>query len=253
MVYNMKNEKLELTDTEVRYESSNKTRVIPLSDIRDVRYKEPGRFTGGLLDIFPFYDDILRITITKNGKENAQKVYTYLKYISENNSPPIDLLECDPSIKEFKCILQEERERITSEKYTDLQDAIVTIFDDKITIKKIGMFSKMDKGTKTVLFQDITSIDLDLGITYNYIVLTMAGSPGITLQQNNKRQIQKFYDLLHYKFQSFKTKGNENINQNNVVSTVSDTDELLKWHDLKEKGVITEEEFEAKKKQILGL
>ena len=30
-------------------------------------------------------------------------------------------------------------------------------------------------------------------------------------------------------------------------------DELLKWHDLKEKGVITEEEFEAKKKQILGL
>jgi len=115
------------------------------------------------------------------------------------------------------------------------------------------MFSKMDKGTKTVLFQDITSIDLDLGITYNYIVLTMAGSPGITLQQNNKRQIQKFYDLLHYKFQSFKTKGNENINQNNVASTVSDTDELLKWHDLKEKGVITEEEFEAKKKQILGL
>lgn len=30
-----------------------------------------------------------------------------------------------------------------------------------------------------------------------------------------------------------------------------DPDELLKWHDLKEKGVITEEEFEEHKKRIL--
>ncbi|MBE6486153.1 MAG: SHOCT domain-containing protein [Methanosphaera stadtmanae] len=249
----MKNEKLELTDNEIIYESSNKKRVIPLSDIREVRYKEPGRLTGGLLDIIPFYDDLLRITITKKGKENAQKIYTYLKYISENNSPPIKQLEQDPSLKEFKCLLQEERERITTEKTTDTQDALVTIFDDKIIIKKIGMFSKMSKGSKTVLFQDVTSIDLDLGITYNYIVLTMAGSPGIILQQYDKRQIQKFYDLLHYKFQTFKTNMINNSNPVHVTSTVSDTDELLKWHELKEKGVITEEEFEAKKKQILGL
>ena len=118
------------------------------------------------------------------------------------------------------------------------------------------MFSKLDKGSKTVLFQDVTSIDLDLGITYNYIVLTMAGSPGVILQQYDKKQIQKFYDLLHYKFQTFKTdfnNNNANNNQIHVSSPVSDTDELLKWHELKEKGVITEEEFEAKKKQILGL
>lgn len=248
----MKNEKLELTNNEIIYESSNKKRIIPLSDIREVRYKEPGRFTGGLLDIFPFYDDILRITITKNGKENAQKVYTYLKYISENNSPPIKQLEQDPSLKEFKCLLQEERERITTDKTTDTQDALATVFDDRITIKKIGMFSKMNKGSKTVLFQDITSIDLDLGITYNYIVLTMAGSPGVILQQYDKNQIQKFYDLLHYKYQTYKTNFSSN-NPVNVTSTVSDTEELLKWHELKEKGVITEEEFEAKKKQILGL
>lgn len=250
----MANEKIELTDSEIIYEKSNKRRVIPLSDIRDVRYKEPGRLTGGLLDIFPFYDDVLRITITKDGKENAQKIFTYLKYITENNSAPIKQLEQDPSLKEFKCYIQEERESITTEKVTNTQDALVTVFDDRINIKKIGMFSKMDKGTKTVLFQDVTSIDLDLGITSNYIVLTMAGSPGVTIQHYNQKQIQKFYDLLYYKFQTFKTNLINNYNTPKPVnSTVSDTDELLKWHELKEKGVITEEEFEAKKKQILGL
>lgn len=35
--------------------------------------------------------------------------------------------------------------------------------------------------------------------------------------------------------------------------TISSADELAKFADLKEKGIITNEEFEAKKKQILGL
>lgn len=37
------------------------------------------------------------------------------------------------------------------------------------------------------------------------------------------------------------------------VQTVSDADELVKFADLRDKGVITNEEFEIKKKQILGL
>lgn len=34
-------------------------------------------------------------------------------------------------------------------------------------------------------------------------------------------------------------------------NTTSDADELLKWHELYEKGVISQEEFEAKKKELL--
>jgi len=37
------------------------------------------------------------------------------------------------------------------------------------------------------------------------------------------------------------------------VAATSDADELAKWLALKETGAITEEEFQAKKKQILGL
>ena len=38
-----------------------------------------------------------------------------------------------------------------------------------------------------------------------------------------------------------------------AAQPLSEADELLKWKKLKDDGVITEEEFEAKKKKILGL
>lgn len=38
-----------------------------------------------------------------------------------------------------------------------------------------------------------------------------------------------------------------------VIKQVSDADELAKYKDLLDKGVITQEEFDAKKKQLLGL
>ena len=44
----------------------------------------------------------------------------------------------------------------------------------------------------------------------------------------------------------------EKKNQDNKGS-ISQADELKKFADLKEQGIITEEEFNAKKKQILGL
>lgn len=48
------------------------------------------------------------------------------------------------------------------------------------------------------------------------------------------------------------------VRKYNLISKTKDykrtphPDELLKWHDLKDKGVITEEEFEVHKKRILG-
>ena len=42
-------------------------------------------------------------------------------------------------------------------------------------------------------------------------------------------------------------------NQNNVQTQISPADELKKFKDLLDSGVITQEEFDAKKKQLLGL
>lgn len=43
----------------------------------------------------------------------------------------------------------------------------------------------------------------------------------------------------------------KNNEANTQASKDNAADELIKWHELKERGVITDEEFEAKKKQLL--
>lgn len=45
----------------------------------------------------------------------------------------------------------------------------------------------------------------------------------------------------------------EVVQGNNSVSTTSDADEILKFKNLLDSGIITQEEFDAKKKQLLGL
>ena len=55
---------------------------------------------------------------------------------------------------------------------------------------------------------------------------------------------KKYYDM---KLNAIKNPKNIQVN------SVSEADELKKFADLKEKGIITEEEFNKKKKEILGL
>ncbi len=58
-----------------------------------------------------------------------------------------------------------------------------------------------------------------------------------------------FLTLLYTLVKHFKVV--EKIKGHKFKIKQPDPDELLKWHDLKEKGVITEEEFEEHKKRIL--
>ncbi|WP_337912529.1 SHOCT domain-containing protein [Vibrio cholerae] len=43
-----------------------------------------------------------------------------------------------------------------------------------------------------------------------------------------------------------------NNNKSNPTKTSNEADELLKWYQLKESGAISEAEYEAKKKEIIG-
>lgn len=46
---------------------------------------------------------------------------------------------------------------------------------------------------------------------------------------------------------------NENINQNAIINNNSNADELKKYKELLDSGIITQEEFEKKKQQLLGI
>ena len=63
---------------------------------------------------------------------------------------------------------------------------------------------------------------------------------------------KKYYPLLPYS----KTREKDDIHgssTNKGNTTPSPADEILKYKELMDQGIITQEEFEAKKKQLLGL
>ena len=60
-------------------------------------------------------------------------------------------------------------------------------------------------------------------------------------------------DFLSFFNQKMKDASENAQSPTNVIQTSSDADELMKYAQLMEKGIITQEEFDTKKKQILGL
>ena len=62
--------------------------------------------------------------------------------------------------------------------------------------------------------------------------------------------IDDFIGFFNQQMQKASQKAKEPMN---IIQTTSDADELGKYAQLKEQGIITQEEFDAKKKQILGL
>lgn len=80
------------------------------------------------------------------------------------------------------------------------------------------------------------------------------------LNYPNKTHASKVFDLMKSQMLKFvKPEKREPIpsaaptQSTTIQQPLSDADELAKWKKLKDDGVITEEEFEVKKKKILGL
>ena len=70
--------------------------------------------------------------------------------------------------------------------------------------------------------------------------------------------MMKNYDELHAKISSLLVARQDikkkNTTEQTIISTpLSNAEELKKYKDLLDAGIITQEEFDAKKKQLLGL
>jgi hypothetical protein len=144
---------------------------------------------------------------------------------------------------------------------------ILLVFDDRIVIQHKGfanMLAMGVKGDKTIYYSDITSVQFSKPrwITSNigYIQFSLPGgregSGGILealgdensiTVSNNKEIIAKAeetVELINDKIRKVKTRGNS--------APLSTADELKKFKELLDNEVITKEEFEAKKKELLG-
>lgn len=142
------------------------------------------------------------------------------------------------------------------------------VFDNKVVIERkgvLGFLSQGKAGSKTIPMNSIMSVQFQpsSGLTNGFIQFGIMGgkeaSGGIfsATDDENTIMVPEEYNDLAEEIAQFV----ENIilNRGNgggttvVQQQLSSADELKKFKDLLDMGVITQEEFDAKKKQLLGL
>lgn len=150
----------------------------------------------------------------------------------------------------------------------------ISAYNDRVIISRKGFLAFAAsgyKGDRTFFYRDITGIDYkEPGMTNGYIKLLTPGcnnsSPGNTLFGTTKEGIQDenavilrglnsnvlkacndMYNLLMDKLNSVKSSSPQS------ASSVSAADEILKFKQLLDSGIISQEEFDAKKRQLLNI
>ncbi|MBI2037002.1 MAG: SHOCT domain-containing protein [Candidatus Liptonbacteria bacterium] len=119
----------------------------------------------------------------------------------------------------------------------------------------------MLRGDKTIPYSSIVAVQLKkAGMTAGYIQLTLKGGSeaksGLfqsTTDENSINFHSAFGGNNNELFREAKRLIGERINAVNSPVKNSGLDDLEKLTALKEKGIINEEEFNAKKRQLLGL
>ncbi len=115
----------------------------------------------------------------------------------------------------------------------------------------------MLRGDKTIPYSSIVAVQLKkAGLLAGYIQFTLTGgseAKGGVFQSNSDENSVNFYPVRNNnkKFAELKALVEERIGGHSHAS--SSLDDLEKLAGLKDKGVISVEEFEKKKKQLLGI
>ena len=142
------------------------------------------------------------------------------------------------------------------------------VYEDRCIINvkaSLGSFitGNVTDGEKTIYYSDCVGVQFkEAGTLIGYLQFETASN---TMNQNSdnffnentftfdlsKISNEKMKDIRDYvqgQIRNFKS-GNRNVQ----VQALSAADELKKYKDLLDSGIITQEEFDAKKKQLLGL
>lgn len=145
------------------------------------------------------------------------------------------------------------------------------VYEDRCIIStkagvKAALFGNPLSGDKEFYFKDLTSVQFkNLGMTTGFLQFEYAGShSGSNFLSENSFTFSASIGTAKYNklkeempgiYEDIRKRINDAKNAQNapVVAALSPADELKKFKDLLDMGAITQEEFDAKKKQILGL
>lgn len=142
--------------------------------------------------------------------------------------------------------------------------SIITVFDDYVELEHKGaraVLRGIPRGKKTLYYDDFTAVEFKENklLTYGYIQFNVPGhkrntaSPisdeySFSFGKDHQTIAKKIYEkILENKRKSKSSSGMTIINQSSAA------DEILKLKQLLDSGVLTQDEFDAKKKQLLGI
>ncbi len=165
----------------------------------------------------------------------------------------------------------EESEDVMSKpvfEYEGARGRSIKVYEDKCIIKTnvtVGslLSGNATDGEKVIYYCDVIGVQFRMtGMTLGYLQLETASSSmnnksdnhfnenSFTFNSNLDHEIEKVAKYIRGKVNELKQQKNSPMV---ISSTVSNADELKKFKELLDSGVITQEEFDAKKKQLLGL
>jgi len=138
------------------------------------------------------------------------------------------------------------------------------VFENYVELSHQNMISQLAmrgaKGKKRIMFQSISAIDFKKAMfkEAGYIQFSVMGSErsgGMLSAAGDENSIlinEGLNELAQEIVDYIESKRNQNAAPQ-VVQQLSTADELKKFKELLDSGIITQEEFDAKKKQLLGL
>lgn len=124
---------------------------------------------------------------------------------------------------------------------------ILELGENEIIIHKKSLWRGRDRGKKHIRYDNITSVDYDAG--------KLLAAPSIQIYLSSIEYSFRSYDprlsLFYNRIREKMAKPVMQVEQS--IAHLSPMDELKKLAELKEMGIVSEEEFELKKKQLLDL
>ena len=150
----------------------------------------------------------------------------------------------------FECTIEEMRfSTVSNANNRDVQRAYVFVEPTFLEIIKESVFLKSKMGARKIYFENIASIDYDargkLHLTNN-LIINLKSSEHIQL----KNILENWAKLITDKYEQYLFNKNNNVQSQ---ESGNDVDDLMKYAELLEKGLITKEEFDMKKAEVMGI
>lgn len=155
------------------------------------------------------------------------------------------------------------------------QNGVISVYEDRVVLSRSGLLAAIAQGAKgdrTYFYSDLSGVEYKKpGMGFNgYLKFIVAGTASSNINvtkfssfgdentlvlkwYGKSSETDEVYSLIMSKISAAKRPQPQTVHVSAPVSTSSSADEILKYKQLLDAGAITSEEFEAKKKQLLGL